>query len=194
MWTDRCQGSFGVDLKRETSKGLSNIMNLGRVTAEVWTEGPNHTKIFVRMIQPDKKVIFLADVPDVPDAHVEIFGNAEKQPIIVWQAKNEEHARMGTTIKGAKDPLNATGSRRYYLHFEGKAELDSFLEVLKIPKDEWYAPQGRFVRESYVMPANKVVLKDDDMDGDWDAQDRTMTMEEMEDEYGHDVYEESQPF
>ena len=142
------------------------MMNLGRVTVEVWTAGPDHTKSFVGMLQPDQKVIFLADVPDLPVAHVDIFGNAGLQPIIVWQAKNEEHARMGTTIKGAKDPLNATGSRRYYLYFEGKAELDSFLEVLKIPKEEWYNSQGRWVRETYIRPANKVALKEDDMDGD----------------------------
>lgn len=140
----------------------------------------------------DGKVIFLANSPEADNAHEVMFGNAGNQNIVVWQACNEKHAQMGTTINGAQDRWNAAGSRRYYLHFKSKSDLDSFLKVLKISKEEWYSNQGRFVKEKYVKPANKVKLLEDDMDTDHEAQKKTMTIEEMDDEFGHDVYEYSQ--
>ena len=140
----------------------------------------------------DGNVIFLSNSPEASNAHEVMFGNAGEQNIVVWQACNEKHAQMGTTIKGAKDRWNVAGSRRYYLHFKGKSELDSFLGVLNISKEEWYSNQGRFYKEKYVKPANKVNLHEDDMDTDLDAQNKTMTIEEMDNEFGHDVYNQSQ--
>jgi len=192
--SDELQAKFDITLQRDKTDGIENILNVGEVEAEVWTEGRRYkNKSFVRMTRrSDGKVIFLADTPEAAKAHEVMFGNAGGQDIVVWEACNEEHTQMGTTIKGAKDKWNATGSRRYYLHFKGKIELDSFLEVLNISKEEWYDTQGRFFKKKYVMPANKLKMREDDMDVDYEALNQTMTMEEMEKKFGHDVFENSQ--
>ena len=138
--------------------------------------------------------IFLAYIPEADIADEKMFGNAGGQDIVVWQADNELHSQMGTTIKGAKDKWNAAGSRRYYLHFKDRSDIDSFLELVNISKEEWYDTQGKFFQEKYIMPANRVKLSEDDMDTEHEALNQTMTMEEMEEVFGHDIYACSQPF
>ena len=196
--SDQLQAKFSITLQRDTTDGIENFRDLGEVEAEVWTEGPLYlSKSYVRMTTrcSDGKAtaIFLADIPEAAIAHNVMFGNAGGQDIVVWQACNENHSQMGTTVKGANDKFNAPASRRYYLHFKDRSDLDSFLKVLGISKEEWYDTQGKFFQETYVMPANKVKLRDNDMEADHDVLNRTMTKEEMEEGYGHDVYEESQP-
>ncbi len=196
--SDQLQAKFDVTLKRDTTDGIENIHDLGEVEAEIWTEGPLYlSKSYVRMTtrcsDEKAKAIFLADIPEADIAHNVMFGNAGGQDIVVWQACNENHSQMGTTVKGANDKFNASASRRYYLHFKDRNDLDSFLHVLGISKEEWYDIRGKFVQDTYVMPANKVKLRDNDMEADHDVLNQTMTKEETEDMYGHDVYEFSQP-
>lgn len=195
--SDQLQAKFNITLQRDTTDGIENTRDLGEVEAEVWTEGLLHrSKCYVRMTthcsDGKAKVIFLADTPEAATAHNVMLGNAGGQNIVVWQACNENHSQMGTTVKGANDKFNAPASRRYYLHFKDRNDLDSFLHVLGISKEEWYDIRGKFVQDTYVMPANKIKLRDNDMEADHDVLNQTMTKEETEDMYGHDVYDCSQ--
>ena len=195
--SNKLQARFDITLNRDKSYGRANILEVGEVEAEVWTEGQYPNKSFVRMTccsDGKANAIFLAYIPEVDIAHEKMFGNAGGQDIVVWQADNELHSQMGTTIKGAKDKWNATGSRRYYLHFKDRSDIDSFLELVNISREEWYDTQGKFFQEKYIMPANRVELSEDDMDTEHEALNQTMTMEEMEEEFGHDIYACSQPF
>ena len=196
--SDQLQAKFNITLQRDTTDGIENTRDLGEVKAEVWTEGPLcRSKSYVRMTTrcSDGKAtaIFLADIPEAATAHNVMFGNAGGQDIVVWQACNENHSQMGTTVQGANDKFNAPASRRYYLHFKDRNDLDSFLNVLDISKEEWYDIQGKFFQDAYLMPANKVKLRDNDMEADHDVLNRTMTKEETEEKFGHDIYDFSQP-
>ena len=108
-----------------------------------------------------------------------MFGNAGYEPTVVWQAKNEHHIHAGgTTIKGAQDPLDAEGNRRYYFTFKSNDELEHFLKLLGISPEEWNDLGGRFYREEYIAPANKVELADGEMDIDYKAMKKIQAEEE----------------
>ena len=91
-----------IQLERNTSEGLNTILDLENVVADAFLEGPDHTNIFVCMTCPNDKVVFLADAPEAAiAAHDEMFGNAGKQEIVVWQANNEKHIQ-GSTLIGSE--------------------------------------------------------------------------------------------
>ncbi len=151
--SDQLQAKFNITLQRDTTDGIENTRDLGEVKAEVWTEGPLcRSKSYVRMTtrcsDGKAKVIFLADTPEAATAHNVMFGNAGGQNIVVWQACNENHSQMGTTVKGANDKFNASASCCYYLHLEDRSDLYSFLKVIGISKEEWYDTQGKFFQET----------------------------------------------
>ena len=177
-----------MSLHRNKSKGHNNFLNLGEVEVKVYSEGPDHSQIYVICRDGDTAIV-VADAPKVAVAHEELFGNAGYQSTIVWQAKNEHHILAGgTTIKGAQDPLNASGSRRYFLGFESNGDLECFLKLLGISPEEWNDRRGRFYQEAYIMPANNIELDHNEMDFECEAQKKTMTDEELD----HDPFEPSQ--
>jgi hypothetical protein len=126
----------------------------------------------VKYIDTDGVTMFDAvlELDYLGDVYGTVKGNAAFENVFWWDALNKSHAAGGTTIKGAKNPKEAIGLRRYFFWFENVGDLVTTLfhlfgnniELVR----EFLKKDGKMTRTKKSLPCHAVQATEDDMDTD----------------------------
>ena len=178
-----------------SSVGDSSRMFLGANGRFAVQECPNTLRRRVAYFNQDNEVTFLAIVPQ-EKFHTVIKGNAGDQPAFYWDAVNFAHEAGGTTLKNAT-PGSAV-MRRVTFVFDSPIALHVALHATFYGKMEtvveFFDRRGRFFVDEETKPPHKIVAPEAEMDVDLEENKDGKTEGELYDEYGYEVYEESQAY
>ena len=158
--------------ERTTSVGKYRRLELGEEGMLYVFKCTNTGNTQVHYVDNDgiKKLDAELNLGCVGEVYDTVKGNAGFENVFWWDALNKAHAAGGTTIKGAKNPKEAIGLRRYFFWFETLGDavktiyyvfggnIDLVWEFLK--KD------GKMTMTKKSRPCHAVEATEDDMDTD----------------------------
>lgn len=143
---------------------------------------------------------FLSKIPLPGNHHKEIKGEAGLGMYFYWDACNQRHQAGGTTLVGAGgSEVGVTALRRFWFCFKSELALSvalyfTFGENLNLA-EQFFDPKGKFFPKHPTKPPHKVATDENAMEVDEDdikTAKPSRTDQELVDEYGGYVWEESQ--
>lgn len=202
---------FNVNVWREKSRGNKLFQHVGLGVLEIYRPPlkPSaselkgvRVRVILDGVSPlkvrEEDWAFDAAVPNAVDAHESMYGNAGRDPFLIWEAMNERFGASGNVIEGADVTSTATGSRRYYINFQHNIVLKYALYLMfpdhREIADEFFQSDGRFLWGTYTRPINDYVLEEEDMEVDWEQRRLTMSRSDAVGTFGNDPFALSQGY